>query len=447
MGSTLTAPAKASSSTAPQPQSAKKRYKILSLDGGGSWALIQARVLKDLYPGINGHEILKKFNLVAANSGGSLVLCGLVADMTPEAIEKMFTKKEKREQIFSDAFPVTSMIRRKLKMPRYSTARKRAALDDVFAQEIGVPATQLSNLRMQDVKSRLKIETDLIIPAFDYDRKRLKVFRSNVHSKANRGNNLAERCRLVEAAHASTNAPVKFFDRPAVVNFEYDHSCDSSTQAVPNDPDEPKQGRFWDGAIGGCNNPVMLAVTEALANGVSPANIVALSIGTGIARKPPTGTQTVDKKRSFPREVCYWVADALKIATTILDDPPDAASYIAHVALTNGSDGSPLVRMNPFLRPLVNDDFPTPLKPEGLKDGDDFEQLFGMEMDAARQADVNLIVKMTESWMKNDVNRRNGVPNQPIRCAGPAFERCVIGHDTYKDAKKAWRKLEDVDQR
>lgn len=36
-------------------------YKILSLDGGGSWALIQARVLLDIYGDIRGHELCDHF--------------------------------------------------------------------------------------------------------------------------------------------------------------------------------------------------------------------------------------------------------------------------------------------------------------------------------------------------------------------------------------------------
>jgi len=58
-------------------------FKILSLDGGGSWALIQARVLLDIYGDISGHKILKKFDLAIANSGGSLVLACLCNDMSP----------------------------------------------------------------------------------------------------------------------------------------------------------------------------------------------------------------------------------------------------------------------------------------------------------------------------------------------------------------------------
>jgi uncharacterized protein len=56
-------------------------YKILSLDGGGSWALVQASVLLDIYGDIRGHELLRQFDLAIANSGGSLVLACLCNDM------------------------------------------------------------------------------------------------------------------------------------------------------------------------------------------------------------------------------------------------------------------------------------------------------------------------------------------------------------------------------
>jgi hypothetical protein len=59
-----------------------ERYRILSLDGGGSWALIQVKALIELF-GLDtpGREVLQNFNLVAANSGGSIVLGCLVEDM------------------------------------------------------------------------------------------------------------------------------------------------------------------------------------------------------------------------------------------------------------------------------------------------------------------------------------------------------------------------------
>ena len=59
------------------------RYRILSLDGGGSWALIQVKALIELFgPDKPGREVLQDFDLVAANSGGSIVLGCLVEDLS-----------------------------------------------------------------------------------------------------------------------------------------------------------------------------------------------------------------------------------------------------------------------------------------------------------------------------------------------------------------------------
>lgn len=60
--------------------------KVFSLDGGGSWAMIQAFALQDIYPDSSGHQILAEFDVAVANSGGSLVLAGLLLNWTPENI-------------------------------------------------------------------------------------------------------------------------------------------------------------------------------------------------------------------------------------------------------------------------------------------------------------------------------------------------------------------------
>ena len=45
-------------------------YRILTLDGGGAWALIEVKALIDLFGGATrGNEVLAAFDLVAANSG------------------------------------------------------------------------------------------------------------------------------------------------------------------------------------------------------------------------------------------------------------------------------------------------------------------------------------------------------------------------------------------
>ena len=77
------------------------KFRILSLDGGGTWALIQARVLQDLYgTQARGHAVLRNFDMVVANSGGSLVAAGLAENLALDEILGMFLAAETRGRIF-----------------------------------------------------------------------------------------------------------------------------------------------------------------------------------------------------------------------------------------------------------------------------------------------------------------------------------------------------------
>ena len=114
-------------------------YKILSLDGGGSWALIQARVLQDIYGDLNGHELLKKFDMVIANSGGSLVLATLCNDMKLSEIISVFEDEGKRKQVFSKLSFWEKLKWRNIASltnvlgPKYSMERKLSGLKKCFA--------------------------------------------------------------------------------------------------------------------------------------------------------------------------------------------------------------------------------------------------------------------------------------------------------------------------
>src|SRR5271165_1536157 len=79
------------------------KFRILSLDGGGPWALIQVRALQELYgKATTGHEVLRDFDLVAANSGGSFTLGGLIENFTLQDLPSIFfLSKTKRKAVFS----------------------------------------------------------------------------------------------------------------------------------------------------------------------------------------------------------------------------------------------------------------------------------------------------------------------------------------------------------
>src|SRR6266481_6037598 len=80
-------------------------FRILSLDGRGPWSLIQIMTLIDLYRSggalLTGHHVLRDFDLVVANSGGSIVLGGLVKDLPLTDIQLFFADKAVRQSIFA----------------------------------------------------------------------------------------------------------------------------------------------------------------------------------------------------------------------------------------------------------------------------------------------------------------------------------------------------------
>ena len=118
-----------------------EKFKILSLDGGGTWALLQVRALQLIYgPNITGHEVLKDFDLVAANSGGSITAAGLFANLSLEKIMNLFEDEKTRRAIFySNHNPLDAALEAILKIgPKYSTEQKLKCRDDSrWANELG----------------------------------------------------------------------------------------------------------------------------------------------------------------------------------------------------------------------------------------------------------------------------------------------------------------------
>src|SRR5690348_13628043 len=85
------------------------KYRILSLDGGGSWALIQVKALIDLFSpsgkgdDVSGHEVLRQFDLVIGNSGGTITLGGLLMNEPLATVLGYFKNANDRSRIFVPA--------------------------------------------------------------------------------------------------------------------------------------------------------------------------------------------------------------------------------------------------------------------------------------------------------------------------------------------------------
>ena len=409
-------------------------YRILSLDGGGTWALIEVKALMalpDYDKNTSGHAVLNDFDLVAANSGGSIVLGALIENLTLGNILALFENESERKSIFSLAglrdvvlhdflenfaqvVPQDSSLNLSGIVPKYSAKNKLSALQRILPTMGSVPlAKATAGLRGHKSKS-----VHLLITGLDYDLNRAVFFRSSEVSKPQWGKGEIAEVTLAEAIHASTNAPVKYFDAPARFTDRPGH-------------------RYWDGAIAGCNNPVLAGVTEAIGMGQDPASLAVLSIGTGSVSlrwpEPEHGSSPYVQ----PILDHGIVPDLRKVATSIIDDPPDIATFLAHVMTGSGKGvkapaDSRIVRMSPLIRPVKkkNGTWSAP----GSMTAAEFAYLANLDLDAIEQQQVDAISSYADLWLKNMA------PNQPIRMDGKTFER-ELGQSRFRDATAAWNAI------
>ena len=387
-------------------------YRILSLDGGGAWALIEARTLAALYGAdTTGHDVLRQFDLVAANSGGSLVMAGLLEDLKLSDLLDLFMDEAKRRAIFSPTQSGNPLSAFGLG-PKYSAAAKLPAIRAQLPRTGDLPLPQA----VGDLTGPAGKPLHLLVIGFDYDRNGAGFFRSAATGGPGLGEGAPSTVTLAGAVHASTNAPINYFDAPA---------------ELPTATD-----RYWDGGVTGHNNPVLAAVVEAITLGVVPAEIRALSLGTGTVRLPLAAPGAPDSPFTLARPQPSLTGDLAKLAGAILDDPPDSASFIAHV-VTGGAAGLPpppvsrVVRMSPVVSPAGGPDAWT--APSGWTT-EQFTHLCNLGMDAVAATEVAYIDSWCSLWLAD------GAPNQPIRMNGATLAP-ELGHGRFSGALAAWQVL------
>lgn len=408
-------------------------YNILSLDGGGAWSVIQAACLADLYgKDTPGRTILSHFDLSVANSGGSLVLAGLCLNLSPAKIIELLSQLGNRKKIFKP-IPITGQLGIG---PRYQAEAKRNGLRELLTQSSGEdPEIHLSKIP-KTINSSGK--NHILICAFDYDMERAAFLRSNTLSassssnkenligiKATRDEQLGEDITLLDAIHSASHAPVLYFEKTADVELLM--------------PDQSIQRRrYWDGAVGGNNNPALAGLTEALSNNKRPEDIRILSIGTGIVRRPVARDfpiQSVSHPHLFEEnKESQFLANMFKMATSILSDPPDAASYIAYRMLHRSEDNPTcpkLVRMNPMISPEWDENTLLWDLPAGFQTRPtDFNKIVEVDMDAVSRDDFDSVTLAMNLWLEDLL------PNQGIQHT--RFLKTKIGQRLYSQAKAAW---------
>lgn len=378
---------------------AEKKYRVLTLDGGGPWAVLQPMAMQGLFGAeTRGHDVLKLFDLVAANGGGTVALAGLAMNLTlKEIIGRLFVDGPNRKTIFGPTkagwLKAASQIRLEALRSLFDTHHKHT-LGALFKQ----------------VETSVGYCPDLLVCAFDCDRRRPEFFRSNPRSDSASSTGSWDPT-LAEVLQASVTSPIHNFDALAKI----------------------EGARFCDGAPAGLFNPIVAAITEARANRRAPDAIQVLSLGSGTLQVPhPEGkgaTSEKSKVSSSPAE----------IQRSIFEDPPDSQTYVAHVLLGQElptavnpppfGAGS-VVRMNPVIR--VSLETSKELARHGIA-RPDFDTLAQLERGKLGQDQIRLISRFGTLWMNDHVE------NEPIRC-NRNF-KCEIGHERYSLARDHWCRL------
>ena len=128
------------------------------------------------------------------------------------------------------------------------------------------------------------------------------------------------------------------------------------------------------------------------------------------------------------------------MATSILGDPPDSATFITYAFLDPAlTRNAPLVRINPCYSPVANKETGRFEAPAAFKNEKNPEQallsLLALDMDAVEPEEVLLITDVCNKFISDDPNIC--LPNQLIR--GDVSTDNYLGYATYAEAKSKWK--------
>jgi len=217
--------------------SSRKPFRILSLDGGGVRAIIQATLLQRL--NILFPNMLDEVDMYAGSSAGSIVASALCNGLTPDQTYAMWM--ETAPKIFLEGY-----------------LRKITSIDSVIGSSYDANILQ-QNLSSTIGEKKLKdLPKKILIPSFNLD----------------------------PPGHGLLNPRSEHRWQP-----EYFHNFPDSESlelplmdAVLRSAAAPTYFPIRDGYVDGgtfANNPAMAAISTAINNGIRLEDIVVLSISTG----------------------------------------------------------------------------------------------------------------------------------------------------------------------
>ncbi len=227
-----------------------KKFRILSLDGGGVRGYLSIRILENIENYLDKKEGNKKpigerFDLIAGTSTGSIIASLLAKGLSAKEVSTIYESSMKK------VFQKRSLVKRLFQSKYCSLELENIAKEQLTDEKSG-------NLLIFN-----ELKTDLLITAFNLENFKPKVFKSK-YSKKNTIDYY-----VLDAIMASTAAPSYF---PA-----YDKVCNDT-------------GIYIDGGVS-ANNPALIALIDSKhfdrksKKGTTPIesldSVSLLSVGTG----------------------------------------------------------------------------------------------------------------------------------------------------------------------
>ncbi|QWH64097.1 hypothetical protein EXW39_28850 (plasmid) [Bacillus mycoides] len=229
----------------------ENEFKILAIDGGGMKGVFPAKYLSDIEEQV-GKPIHQYFDLIAGTSTGGIIALGLANDISAKDILELYLKRGK------DIFGNRRTILPYSKDSHYGNDGLIQVLQETFGDKL-----------------LKEVNTMVCIPSIEHQKASPKVYKTPHHPHFIKDGNI----EIWKIALATSAAPTYL---PA---------------AVIDDNECKIDGGLW------ANNPVLVAIAEAVKLGYSLDQIKVLSIGTG------TSLYEVDNKHAIRGGILSWGAN------------------------------------------------------------------------------------------------------------------------------------------
>lgn len=263
----------------------KKKFRILSIDGGGIRGLIPAKVLMELERELDttesGKRLHEHFDLICGTSTGAILAIAIALGVPASELVEFY--KENARVIFPKwYFKVVPSKARAFITSIYSNKALHKKLEEVYTKANGGTKPLLNDLK-----------TNVCIPAFNGNEGQINVLKTRHHEDYMRDYKLPAH----EVALSSASAPVYF--PPHSFSFANEFGSGKNVNMI-------------DGGIF-ANNPSLIGILEATEKlGHSFSDISLLSLGTGKGKH-------VIKTGWKPKDIWYWLFPKPRLLDIILD--------------------------------------------------------------------------------------------------------------------------------